>query len=300
VPPRDPEEDPPPPTPDPALPGEATDPSPEGDKNDNTASQPSDQTNNVSQDEPQLTQPPEQTGNGGQDEPQLTQPPEQTGNGGQDEVQPTPAPNQKSDEIKNQTIPAQPSQDEDQVDSASATLPQADLSLSQTVDNPRPNLGEVITLTVAISNNGPSSATEIIVSDPLPPGLTLSSTTPSRGSYNSDTGLWAIGIITYSESVTLSLVVTVTSAGIVTNTAEITAAHPSDPNSTPGNGLEREDDWASVPISVRSDYDPLTFASVSTSASGSLPEWAGSLSWLYALCLGVFLILSGIYLVNRA
>ncbi|MBI1878087.1 MAG: DUF11 domain-containing protein, partial [Chloroflexi bacterium] len=182
------------------------------------------------------------------------------------------------------------------------------LSLSQTVDNPTPYLGEVITFTITISNQGPSNATNVVVSNPLPLGLILSSTMPSRGRYSSDLGLWAVGTITQSESVTLSLVVTVTNAGTVTNTAEITAAHPADPDSIPGNGLEHEDDWDSVPIvallaaspSFQSDSDSLTLVSASKPPSGSFLPWVGSLSWLYTLGLGMILVLSGIYLVNRA
>lgn len=289
VPPRPPDDEPPPPESD--LPAEA--PASPSDRGDGDTTP---------------TQPPEQQDNESQNESQPTQPPAPQDNGGQDTVQPTPNPKQESGLDQNQVSPAPPSQAEDEVDGASATFPQADLSLSQTVDNPTPNLGEVITFTITISNNGPSNATNVVMSDPLPLGLILSSTIPSQGSYNSGSGLWAVGTITYSESVTLSLVVTVTSAGTVTNTTEIAAAHPSDPDSTPGNGLEHEDDWDSVPIvtlletspTTQFGSDSVTFASASASASGSLFGWVGSLSWLYALCLGAILILSGIYLVNRA
>jgi uncharacterized repeat protein (TIGR01451 family) len=182
------------------------------------------------------------------------------------------------------------------------------LSLSQTVSNPAPYLGEVITFTTVISNQGPASATDVVVSSPLPPGLTLSSTLASQGQYRSDLELWGLGIISPTQSVTLSLVVTVTNAGALTSTTEITAAHPADPDSMPGNGLEHEDDWDSVAIvalpaasaSFQSDGDSIIVVPVSISASGSLSELVGSLSWLYILGLGVILVLSGMYLVNRA
>ncbi|HXV44717.1 MAG TPA: DUF11 domain-containing protein [Anaerolineae bacterium] len=251
---------------------------------------------------------PTQTDHASQDEPQPDQPSIQTDNGDQDEAQLAPIPNQESDQNKTQAPPAQPSQKGNQADGSSASLLQADLSLSQTVSNPTPYLGEVITFTTVISNQGPGSATDVVVSSPLPPGLTLSSTLASQGQYRSDLELWGVGIITPSQSVTLSLVVTVTNAGAVTNTTEITAAHPADPDSIPGNGLEYEDDWASVPIvalpatssSFQSDSDSIIVVPASMSASGSFSELVGSLSWLYILGLGVVLILSGMYLVNRA
>lgn len=253
-------------------------------------------------------QPSEQPANQSQDESQSTPPLEQQDSNGQAKVQSTPTPKQESGKNQNQAPPTPASNGDDEENGAlPATIKQADLSLSQTVNNPTPNLHAVITFTITISNNGPSKATNVIASDPLPLGLILSSTIPSQGKYDGDTGLWAVETITQSKSVTLSLVVTVTSAGMITNNVEIMAAHPSDPDSTPGNGFESEDDWTSLAIGVletspsyQSDSDTLRLVSASTGASVSLLGWTGSLSWLYALCLGLILILSGIYLVHRA
>jgi uncharacterized repeat protein (TIGR01451 family) len=63
--------------------------------------------------------------------------------------------------------------------SASATVipQQADLSITKTVSNPTPNVGDTVTFTVTLSNLGPNTATNVTVNDLLPAGLTFVSAT---------------------------------------------------------------------------------------------------------------------------
>jgi uncharacterized repeat protein (TIGR01451 family) len=49
----------------------------------------------------------------------------------------------------------------------------ADLVVSKSVDNSTPNVGDIITFTVTLANNGPDSGTHVALSDPLPAGLAL-------------------------------------------------------------------------------------------------------------------------------
>ena len=64
------------------------------------------------------------------------------------------------------------------------------------MSDPRPNVGDTITFTVTLSNNGPDSATNVQVTDLLPAGLTFVSATPSQGTYDPVTGVWAVGTVT--------------------------------------------------------------------------------------------------------
>jgi uncharacterized repeat protein (TIGR01451 family) len=119
-------------------------------------------------------------------------------------------------------------------DTASVNPTQADLSLTKTVDNPTPNVGNQVTFTVNLTNNGPDSASGVTVSDPLPAGLTFVSAAASPGtSFNSATDLWDVGIIPDDGTASLQVVATVTSSGAVTNTASIASADQPDPD--PGN-----------------------------------------------------------------
>src|SRR4029077_237371 len=116
-------------------------------------------------------------------------------------------------------------------DSASATITPvaADVAVTKTVSNTNPNINTNVTFTVTVTNNGPSDATGVQVTDLLPAGLTLVSATPSVGAYNSGTGVWNIGPLANGSSATLAIVATVNVPSSVTNTATKTAETQPDP-----------------------------------------------------------------------
>ncbi len=119
-------------------------------------------------------------------------------------------------------------------DSASAlvTPPRADLAITKTVDNTNPNVGDVITFTVTVTNNGPSTstATGIEVTDLVPSGYTLVTPTASQGAYDSNTGIWALGSLANAATATLTMTASVNESGDFTNTARISASDVFDPN----------------------------------------------------------------------
>jgi uncharacterized repeat protein (TIGR01451 family) len=133
---------------------------------------------------------------------------------------------------------------EDQVDSnaandsasASVNGQQADIAVTKTVNNATPNVGTNVTFTITATNNGPSDATGVALTDVLPLGTTFVSSNPSQGSYNSGSGVWTVGAVANSAAPTLQLVATVTSPGNHTNTAIKTAADQPDPNSGNDSG----------------------------------------------------------------
>lgn len=141
----------------------------------------------------------------------------------------------------------------------------ADLSLTKTVNKSLPNLGENVTFTINVKNDGPDNATNVKVKDLLPAGLTyvssntvvtFGSTTPpylntsdySGGFYTSNTGIWDVDTIPKGATATLQIVATVNSSNVITNTAEVSASQQADPDSIPNNNIGTEDDQASVTI----------------------------------------------------
>jgi uncharacterized repeat protein (TIGR01451 family) len=114
--------------------------------------------------------------------------------------------------------------------SATATPQQADLSLTKIVSNSRPNVGNTVTFTISLKNNGPNTATNVWVSDLLPVGLTLVSAKPSQGTYNSATGIWTVGAVTLTARPSLQLQARVVSPQAQTNTATIASADQFDPD----------------------------------------------------------------------
>jgi uncharacterized repeat protein (TIGR01451 family) len=106
----------------------------------------------------------------------------------------------------------------------------ADLALSKTVDDPRPNVGDVIAFTVTLGNSGPNNATSVRVTDLLPAGLSFVSDTPSQGAYNPTTGLWAVGTVSTTVPQTLLILARVLGPGAQTNAVAVTHSDQFDPN----------------------------------------------------------------------
>jgi uncharacterized repeat protein (TIGR01451 family) len=106
----------------------------------------------------------------------------------------------------------------------------ADLSVSKTVSNATPNVGDTITYTVTLSDQGPDNATNVVVTDLLPAGLTFVSATPSQGAYSSASGVWTVGTVSTSVVQTLIINATVASPDALTNTGTISFADQVDPN----------------------------------------------------------------------
>ncbi|MCA9123215.1 MAG: DUF11 domain-containing protein [Planctomycetaceae bacterium] len=137
---------------------------------------------------------------------------------------------------------------EDDQDNADITPQIADVSLTKTVNNATPNVGDNVTYTIIVSNAGPDAATNVAISDTLPASTTYVSDTPSQGSYNSTTGVWTVGTIANGGNATLLITASVDSTGTKTNTAQVSAADQADSDSTPNNSIGTEDDQASVSL----------------------------------------------------
>ncbi|QHL88609.1 DUF11 domain-containing protein [Nibribacter ruber] len=84
--------------------------------------------------------------------------------------------------------------------------------------------GKDVTYTVVVRNNGPGTSSGVSVTDMLPAGLTLKSSSVTLGSYDPGTGLWTIGNMSSGVTQTLTLVATPTTAGTFTTTASKTSS----------------------------------------------------------------------------
>ena len=153
-----------------------------------------------------------------------------------------------ADQVDRDSVPGNGVEEEDDQDSVEIQPQVADLSLSKTVNNPRPNVGEMATFTITVTNQGPNAATNVSVADQLPTGISFESSTPSQGNYNAATGVWTIGTIGSAGQASLDIIGKITSINSKTNTAQISASDQFDPNSIPNNGVESEDDQDSVTV----------------------------------------------------
>jgi uncharacterized repeat protein (TIGR01451 family) len=116
-----------------------------------------------------------------------------------------------------------------------ATGPAVDLVITKS-GSPNPvGAGTNLTYTLVVANNGPGSATGVRVIDTLPPNVTFSSGTSSTGgavTAANGTVTADLGTLDPGQQATITLVVTPTRAGTITNTAAVTAnetdTNPSD------------------------------------------------------------------------
>jgi uncharacterized repeat protein (TIGR01451 family) len=111
--------------------------------------------------------------------------------------------------------------------------PAADLSLALS-DSPDPVVvGEPLTYTIIITNNGPSAAAGVTVTDVLPANTTFISATAGQGSCTgTNTVVCNLGMLASGASTTVTIVVVPTTPGVLNNSANVASA-TSDP--APGN-----------------------------------------------------------------
>ncbi len=107
-----------------------------------------------------------------------------------------------------------------------------DLSVTKTAS---PNPGQVgvpLSYRIIATNNGPAVATNVSISDTLPPGVTFASATSTQGNCNGTATVNCnLGSLAVGGSAIVTIVVTPTSAGQITNSVSVTG-NEADPNSS--------------------------------------------------------------------
>jgi uncharacterized repeat protein (TIGR01451 family) len=156
-------------------------------------------------------------------------------------------------------------------------LPLADLAVVKTVDVTHPNELDSITYVIALTNDNPSApadALDVVLTDMLPEHITYLSDDPTKGSYDSASGVWDIGDLDWGSSETLAITARVEPAAggmTITNTidgltgdwedpytdnnTDTVAIHVNDSPHAVGD-LASVDEGGEVPIDVlANDYD---------------------------------------------
>jgi uncharacterized repeat protein (TIGR01451 family) len=107
--------------------------------------------------------------------------------------------------------------------------PTADLGLT-IAPIPPVDVGDSVSVTTTVTNAGPSAATGVVVTFPLPPALDLVSASPGQGSCSGDTTVTcALGTLPSQATVTIVLQAQVVSEEPFSIVATVTAQQP-DPN----------------------------------------------------------------------
>ena len=126
--------------------------------------------------------------------------------------------------------------------------PKIDLAITK-IGTPNPTvLGNTITWTMVVSNNGPNNATGVTVADPIPAGTSFVGVTTTQGTCTGGTMLSCqIGNLAVGASATVTLKTTANATGNVTNTV-----------TTVGNEVETNtaNNSASASVKVNGPFKP--------------------------------------------
>jgi uncharacterized repeat protein (TIGR01451 family) len=112
---------------------------------------------------------------------------------------------------------------------------QVDLSLTKSVNQKKAAIGDVISYTITVKNEGTNPATAVTVKDLMPAGVLYQTYATAFGTYNNATGMWTIGTIPVGQTVTLLISVKAQYQGTFFNRAEIFTCNETDVDSKPGN-----------------------------------------------------------------
>jgi len=103
----------------------------------------------------------------------------------------------------------------------------ADLSIVKIASANPVNVGGLLIYTLTIANRGPLAASNIVVSDGLPTGVTLIRTSASQGSCTGTVNITcSLGTLANGATATVTLATTPTLAGVVTNVAAVNSPTP--------------------------------------------------------------------------
>jgi uncharacterized repeat protein (TIGR01451 family) len=111
----------------------------------------------------------------------------------------------------------------------------ADLTVAKTVNNTIPDVGKAITYTVMVTNAGPDDASGVQLTDVLPESAIFRSATPQDVCTEEDNTVTCdLGHLPNGDSALVTIVVTPTQAGTITNMASVTsdASDPDQSNNT--------------------------------------------------------------------
>ena len=124
-------------------------------------------------------------------------------------------------------------------------IPSVDISLIKLVSNATPTIGDIVTFSIEVSNDGPNDATGIAVEDVVPNGFTGITAVSNGGSVDGSTITWTGIDVAVGASVVLTFDVEVlapTEGVDFNNIAEVTALDQNDIDSEEDNGADTDGD----------------------------------------------------------
>ena len=151
------------------------------------------------------------------------------------------------------------------VNISNATITNVAVVDSDTYDpNETPKMGDNITWTIRVTNNGPDTAVNAFVRDILPTGLIYLSD-DGKGNYTNN--IWNIGNMTSGATAVLHIVTQVdVDEAVITNVANVTS-------DTPEYDLTNNEDNATIDVGHEADLAIVKVVSNSTPRRGDNITW---------------------------
>ena len=154
----------------------------------------------------------------------------------------------------------------------------ADLAVTKTASASTAMVGSNLVYFITVTNYGSSTSSNVLVSDDLPLGLTLISTTNTLGSVNhsGSTVIWNVGTLATNAGAQLTLTVQTSIAGTIVNSAKASSDTPD---------LNPDDKVASATVNVGSPTPPQisgTFVSTNGTFQFSLTGTPGQTNIIQA------------------
>lgn len=137
--------------------------------------------------------------------------------------------------------------------------PSTDIAVSLSA-TPNPDFaGQALSYTATVTNNGPSSATGVMLSDTLPLGLIFNTVTPSTGCTTGQTVTCSLGTLASGATATVSISATPGITGVITNTVSV-SGYETDLNSAnnSASAVVTVDPAADLAITLIDSPDPVT------------------------------------------
>ncbi|RIA10382.1 gliding motility-associated-like protein [Flavobacteriaceae bacterium MAR_2010_72] len=116
-----------------------------------------------------------------------------------------------------------------------------DISVSKAVNNTKPKVGDEVTFSIVLANEGDVPATNIVVEEFLPSGYEYVQSVVSIGSYSEFTGEWTVALLDAGTTQILEVTVEVLGYGDYLNTARIL-------NSEGGTDLDPQNNESSIAV----------------------------------------------------
>ncbi|QJW88868.1 DUF11 domain-containing protein [Spirosoma taeanense] len=140
----------------------------------------------------------------------------------------------------------------------SVSSTQADLSLTMHFNKRTPAIGQVVSCTITLTNNGPQDAAEVVARNLLPVGLSYVDTQAPEVSAADGVVTINAGTVANGASRRFVFRVKATQAGTFATSAQITGSNKKDPDSQPGSGTgDGQDDAITVDLRTTDRNGPL-------------------------------------------